>query len=385
MRRKLASNMGILQREIAERQHAEMTLRESERRLLTYIEQAPIAIFVANADAELIDANPAACRMTGYSREELLRLGIRGISQSIGDDVEMSLFESLMANGIVSGETRLIKKDGSELWVQLDAVTLGPNRLVSFCADITRRKQTEESLRHQQRMESLGTMAGGVAHEINNPLMGMMSYAELIEGRIEDPDAVDYARNILLEGERIAHIVRNLLAFAREDRGVRQPADLRSIVRDALPLINTALLRSQITVHTELDTPVPDIHCSRPQIQQVLVNLLMNARDALDLKHPGFDPSKTMTIRVEPHRKNNETWIRVVIHDRGVGMSDDLTSLAFDPFFTTKSRDERTGLGLTVSFGIIREHGGTIEIHSVEGEGTSVIIDFPPAAAEETP
>ncbi|MFC2094823.1 ATP-binding protein [Candidatus Bipolaricaulota bacterium] len=383
MGNRLDSTLGNLREEIDEREQAQRTLQESEELLRMYIEKAPIAIFVTNAAGQYTDVNPAAAQMTGYSREDLLRMGILGLIGADEPDADLSLFHNLKETGLASGESRLQKKDGTELWIQIDAVALAPDRLVAFCTDITQRRQTEESMRHQQKMESLGTMARGVAHEINNPLMGMMSYSELLEARISDPDAKKYAKNILREGERIAHIIRNLLSFAREDKGARHPADIRHIIADALPLVHNALLRSHITIHEDHDEAIPEVNCSRQQIQQVIVNLLMNARDALDVKYPQYDEDKIIQLRVTSVEHAGDIWVRTSIEDHGAGMTKDGATRAFDPFFTTKSRDERTGLGLTISFGIIQEHGGKIEIESKKGEGTTVHFDLPAINQQE--
>jgi PAS domain S-box-containing protein len=382
MGEQLNCTLGNLQEEVAERKEAQQTLQESEDRLLMYIEKAPIAIFVMTSDGQYTDANPYACVMTGYSREELLQMGIRELTGAQEAYEELPLFDQLKQRGTARGETKVRKRDGSELWLQIDAVALSPHRFVSFASDITERRQTEESLRHHQKMESLGTMAGGVAHEINNPLMGMMNYAELIGSRITDPQAQDYAKNILREGERIAHTIRSLLSFSRDDAATRHPADIRSIITDSLPLVHTAMLRSHIIVEAEMDEPVPEIACSRQQIQQVLVNLLMNARDALDVRYPAYDVEKTIRIRVENLTRGGVSWVRTSIEDHGTGMLKSHLATAFDPFFTTKSRTEATGLGLAISFNIIREHAGQLAIDSEEGRGTTVHIDLPAAPSE---
>jgi PAS domain S-box-containing protein len=379
---KLGQTLGNLQKEIDERKEAQHTLQESEERLRMYIEKAPVAIFVVNKEGRYTDANPAACKMTGYSREELLQIGVRGLVGIKPPYNELTILEQLKTEGKASGEVKLQTKTGSELWIQIDAVALSAGRFVSFASNITQRKQTEESLRHQQKMESLGTMASGVAHEINNPLMGMMNYAELIGSRITDPQAQNYAKDILREGERIAHIIRNLLSFSRDDVATRHPVDIRDIIEDALPLVNNAMLRSHVTIKAELDAQVPEITCSRQQIRQVLVNLLMNARDALDTKYPTYDVEKTIRVTVGTLESDGKMWVRTSIEDHGTGMSENSATLAFDPFYTTKPRDKATGLGLTISFGIIQEHGGEIVLDSEEGIGTTVHIDLPVDASD---
>jgi PAS domain S-box-containing protein len=378
----LRATVADLQEEIAERKQAQKTSEESEQRLRTYIERAPVAVFVFDKLGQNVEVNPAACQMTGYSRDELLQMSIYQLSALHVPSAELTLFDKLKTTGSASGVVEIGTKDERELWLQFDAVTLDPHRFVAFCADVTRRRQTEESLRHQQKMESLGTMASGVAHEINNPLMGMMGYAELIDTRTSDDQAREYAADILREGERIAHIIRNLLAFTREDTGTRHPVDIRSILLETLPLVNTALLRSHVSVETDLDVPVPEAVCSHHQIQQVFANLIMNARDALDERYPRYDDDKILTIRVSPVEDEEGNWVRTTIRDRGTGMSEDLAARVFDPFFTTRSRDERTGLGLTISYGIVQEHAGRIIVESNEGEGTSVHVDLPAMSTE---
>jgi PAS domain S-box-containing protein len=377
MSERIDSTLGDLRSEIEHRKQAERTLLESEERLRTYIERSPLAIVVLNAVGRFVDANLAACRVSGYSREELLGLHAHDLFESSMSSAGESLTRQLKESGSASGELSARTRYGDSVWLQIDAVALGADRLVAFCTDLTERKLTEESLRHQQKMESLGTMSSGVAHEINNPLMGMMNYAELIETRISDPDVKGFAKSIVREGERIAHILRNLRSFSQEEAAVRHPFNIRHVIADALHLVHNPLMHSHVMVHEHLDQDVPEVVCSRQQIQQVIVNLLMNARDALDAKYPEYHPEKTVDVIVRTVQCTGRLWVRTSIQDHGIGMSKEKATRAFDPFFTTRSRDERTGLGLTVSFGIVREHGGNITIESEEGEGTTVHIDLP--------
>lgn len=377
MSTQLNSTLGNLNSEIVERKQAQHTLQESEERLRLYIEKSPLAIFVSDEEGTFLDVNPAACQLTGYTKSGLIGSKMEQLAEREEGEADWSLFAALKETGSASGEFPLYRQDGSELWIRVDAAALSANRFVGFCTDITRRKQTEESLRHQQKMESLGTMARGVAHEINNPLMAMMSYSELLETRVSDAHAREFAQNILREGERIAHIIRNLLSFAREDKGQRHPEDLRSIVSDSLPIVRNAFLRSHVIVQTQLDEDVPETVCSRQQIRQVIVNLLMNARDALDVKYPQYDENKIVHLSVTRVERDGRAWVRTSVQDHGTGMTTDRAERAFDPFFTTRPRDERSGLGLTISFGIVQEHGGEIFIESEPDTGTTVMFDLP--------
>ena len=377
MSEQLNSTLRNLKGEIAEREQAQGTLKESEERFRTVIEMSPLAIFVTDGERRFLDANSAACHLTGYSKDELLSMRMDHVAEVEEGSADWSLFTSLKEVQSGGGEFPLYRKDGTELLIRVDSVALSQDRFVGFCTDITRQRQTEESLRHQQKMESLGTMARGVAHEINNPLMAMMNYSELLESRVPDPGNREFAQGILREGERIAHIIRNLLSFAREDKGERHPEDLRGIVSDSLPIVRTAFLRSHIIVRQDIPESLPDIECSRQQIRQVLVNLLMNARDALDARYPAYDDDKILTISIQAIDRNGTTWIRTSVQDHGAGMPAAQAERAFDPFFTTRPRNERTGLGLTISFGIVQEHGGQIAIESEPEKGTTVHFDLP--------
>ena len=228
----------------------------------------------------------------------------------------------------------------------------------------------EAQLRQQQKLESLGTLASGVAHEINNPLMGIINYAELIGDEVADESIRAYTEGIIKEGNRVATIVKNLLSFARQDKESHSPADLKDIIDGSLSLVSSILRKDQITLEVDVPDDLPKVKCRSQRIQQVVINLLTNAHDALNERYPGFDENKTLRISVRPLEKGGQTWVRMTIEDHGPGIPEDLVERIFDPFYTTKSRDEGTGLGLSVSFGIVREHKGELSVESKPGEYT---------------
>jgi len=243
--------------------------------------------------------------------------------------------------------------------------------------EIVERKQVEfernlmeAQLQQQQKLESLGTLASGVAHEINNPLMGIINYAELLKDEPTDEQAVQYADSIIKEGNRVATIVRNLLSFARQDKESHSPADLKDIIDSSLSLISSTMRKDQITIEVDAPDDLPNVRCRSQQIQQVVINLLTNAHDALNERYPSYDENKLIRISVQPLEIEGSTWVRMTIEDRGPGIPEDLAERIFDPFFTTKPRDEGTGLGLSVSFGIVREHKGRLLVESKLGEYT---------------
>ena len=238
-------------------------------------------------------------------------------------------------------------------------------------------KHLEVRLRQLQKLEEIGTLAGGVAHEINNPINGIMNYAQLISDRL-DPESPlrEFAVGIGREAERVAKIVRNLLAFARQEKESHSLASIAEIVSNTLSLIRTIIRGDQITLEVDVPSGLPNIKCRSQQIQQVLMNLLTNARDALNQRYPEHDPDKIMMVTVRPFEKEGRPWIRVMVEDHGVGIPDEIRGRLFDPFFTTKDRTQGTGLGLSISHGIVQEHHGELCVESEPGEYTRFLLEL---------
>jgi signal transduction histidine kinase len=236
----------------------------------------------------------------------------------------------------------------------------------------------EMQLRQQQKLESIGTLASGVAHEINNPVNGIMNYAQLIQDQLPPGSPLtEFTGEILLETQRVATIVRNLLTFARTEKQHYSPALVGDIVEATLSLIRTIIRHDQIALEVVVPPGLPVLKCRSQQIQQVLMNLMTNARDALNEKFPGHDPDKRMSLQVRSIEKNALPHLRITIEDHGTGIEPEVRARIFDPFFTTKGRDRGTGLGLSISHGIVKEHGGELAIESESGHWTRISIDLP--------
>ena len=250
-------------------------------------------------------------------------------------------------------------------------------------AEVTERKRAEEEkataeahLQQSQKLESIGTFASGVAHEINNPLMGMIGYAELISDAVDDPKTQGYSAGIIKEGNRIATIVHNLLTFSRQDKETHSPAEIKDIVDASLSLFSAVLRKDQITLDLDIPKDLPRVKCRSQQIQQVVINLLTNARDALNERYPEYDENKLIRIAARPLEKEGAAWVRIMVEDHGSGIPEKVAKRIFDPFFTTKPREKGTGLGLSVSYGIVREHNGELGVESMPGEYTRFLMDL---------
>jgi PAS domain S-box-containing protein len=250
---------------------------------------------------------------------------------------------------------------------------------LSISTDITERKRLEAQLRQQQRLESVGTLASGVAHEINNPVQGILNYAELLDECAAQPETVrEFAAEITRESNRVAAIVRKLLAFSRQE--LEQPFEhctVRSLLDDTLSLVHAVLRKDQITIELDMPDGLPQIHCRMQQIQQIIMNLVTNARDALNERYERFDAAKRIAIRVRAPTRDGRSWVRISVTDRAGGIPADVRPRIFDPFFTTKGRDHGTGLGLAVSHGIAADHGGELSVESELGIGSTFHLDLP--------
>lgn len=255
----------------------------------------------------------------------------------------------------------------------------------NMLGEVVRRTRAEESkleveaqLRQTQKLEAIGTLASGVAHEINNPINGVMNYAQLIDDRL-DPDSPlrEFAKGIGRETERVATIVRNLLAFSRHEKESHSPARIVDIVNDTLSLVHAIIRQDQISLTVDIPDDLPAIKCRSQQIQQVIMNLLTNARDALNQRYPGYDPDKIMKITARQFEMSGRRWIRVTVEDHGSGITDEVGARVFDPFFTTKDRSKGTGLGLSISHSIAADHHGDLLFESGSDQSTKFLLELP--------
>lgn len=238
-------------------------------------------------------------------------------------------------------------------------------------------KTLEAMLVEQQKLESIGTFAAGVAHEINNPLLIILNSAQLISDKLgRDHPVRRHAQNIILESERVSLIVKDLLSFARRAPVQTLPNNIKDIIDRTLSLVGSSLDKDQIAVKLQVPADLPLIDCRGQQIQQVLLNLIVNARDALNERYPGFHENKILEIRAKEHQKQGRRCIRTTVADQGIGISEELQPRVFDPFYTTKSQKQGTGLGLSVSHGLVHDHGGELLVESLPGELTQFHMDL---------
>lgn len=382
-----------ISRDISERRQSEQALVESEERYRSIFETAANLITSVDTEGIIVDCNSRIRGLLGYEPEEIVGQSMaKIIHPDWMDKAQESLGLILEKGKLLDREYKMVHKDGSTVDVSINSSGLkGGNghyyRTICIITDISARKQAEmdrlqleAQLRQRQKLESIGTLAAGVAHEINNPLNIISNYAELIldDAPAGGPISLN-AVEIVDTSDRIADIVRSLLAFSRQEGDRHSLARMKDIVDGTLKLMGSTLERENIRFVVDVPDDLPRVPCRTQQIQQVLMNLLSNARDALAGQPEEGNGERIIDVTAREIIRNGSRWLRLTIADSGTGIPADVQSRIFDPFFTTKPRDQGTGLGLSVSHGIIVEHGGELTVESVEGQYTRFHLDLPVA------
>lgn len=334
-----------------------------------------------NTPGNYVEINEAGCRALGYSREELLSMTPLDLLVSDDHPTLPSLMERLGRDRHVLFECTIMARDGRRIPTETNSHLIdveGRPAILSISRDITERRRAQADTARASHLASLGELAAGVAHEINNPINGIINYAQLLANRL--PEGVkdrEIAERIIREGNRIAVIVRNLLSFARERREIKRPVTIQEILTDVLALVEAQLTRDGIRLTVEVPEDLPPVEAIRHHFQQVFLNLISNSRYALNEKFPSYHREKELIIRAAVVGEGGAMFVRTVFEDRGTGISPRILDKVMNPFFTTKPADQGTGLGLSISLGIVRDHGGSFEIESREGEFTRVLIELP--------
>jgi PAS domain S-box-containing protein len=254
----------------------------------------------------------------------------------------------------------------------------GHKKVVSLWRDVTEKKAATAAIMRAEQLAALGELAAGVAHEINNPINGIINYAQILVNNTKKDDRVhDIAARLIREGDRIARIVEGLLSFARRRHEEKTFISIDEILSDSMALTAAQLRKDNITVSVDLPNDLPGIKAQAHEIEQVFVNIISNARHALNEKFPKPHKDKILAIEAEETTSGGQPFVRISFKDNGTGIPAEVIDKVMNPFFSTKTEGKRTGLGLSISHGILEEHGGQLQIESQEGKYTKVVMELP--------
>lgn len=380
---------GIIQ-DISDRRQAEEALRSSEAHYRQFFEHDLTADYISTSDGRLLDCNPAFLRLFGFkSRQEALQTPV----QTLYPDTEhrQAMLERLLTDRKVEYmETELRDLEGKPLHVIMNVLGLVDEqgrmeRMQGYLFDITKYKLLQQQLNQAQKMESIGRLAGGVAHDFNNLLTVINGYSDLLLAQSAEGDTSrDLLSQISQAGERAARLTRQLLAFSRRQVLQLEAVALNSVVTDMQRMLQR-LIGEDVQLVTELEPELQQVMADYGQLEQVVVNLAVNARDAMP--EGGTLIIRTSHVEVdEAFCKSHPpmhpgTWCRLQVGDTGTGMSSDVVGRIFEPFFTTKEEGRGTGLGLATVYGIVKQTGGYVWVDSTPGQGTTFSIFLPPLRA----
>ncbi len=362
-------------------------LLQAEARYRGIFENAVEGIFQATPEGRLMAANPALSRVLGYPSAKDTIAMVDDILAQLCPEAERQseLRRELEKGGLVTGfETQASCPDGRSPWISLNCRMVrepgGAVHLEGTVEDITERKQLEAQLLRAQRLDSVGRLAGGIAHDLNNILLPILIAPGVLRERLKDPDSRDLVDSIEVSARRGADIVRQLLTFSRGTDGERVPVQLRNLVNEMISIMRETFPKS-INLRSSLPVDVASVRGDPTQLHQVIMNLCVNARDAMAR-------GGELRIAIENQELDAEAakayagahpgpYVVLRVADTGTGISPEHLDKIFDPFFTTKEVGQGTGLGLSTVLGIVNSHGGFIQIDSTVGKGTSFRVFFP--------
>ncbi len=381
--------------DITERKQMEQALRESEERYRAIFNNASIGINLSDRDTRFLQVNSRSASMLGYTQEELKALTVFDITHPEDRELSIANFSALVDGKVdsYSMQKRYVRKDGQVVWADVHVSAIHNQRgefvaNLGVIADITDRKRAEqerERMRAQllqaQKMEAIGTLTGGIAHEFNNLLTIVSGYAELLlaEKNESDPELSDLQR-IVHASQRGAELVRSLLAFSRKSEMNFAPVNLNREVEQVKKLLDRTLPK-MIEIELNLCDGVKTVEADSGQIRQLLMNLALNARDAM----PEGGKLSIGTNNLgeghlsAPSGAKPGDYVQLTVSDTGIGMDGETLDRIFEPFYTTKGLAYKTGLGLAVVHGIIEQHGGYVRCDSEPEHGTTFQIYLPAA------
>jgi PAS domain S-box-containing protein len=380
--------------DVTERARALRALRDSERRFRSTFEQAAVGIAHVDLNGGFLRVNPRLADILGYTQEELLELDFQSVTHP-GDRADNVGWMARAAEGSLDSftlEKRYLHKGGAIIWANVTVALLRDDRgepayFVSVVEDITDRRATEEQLRQAQKMEVVGQLTGGVAHDFNNLMTVIMGGLELARDDVRDRPNVAAAIESALDATRKgASLTQRLLAFSRKQTLRPTTVDAASMLSGMQELL-TRSLGEEVEISWTVERDLWGFVADRHQMENAILNLAVNARDALP--NGGALTIRASNVRLAETSPSKGTdpgdYVLLEVDDDGIGMPEAIVDRAFEPFFTTKEVGKGSGLGLSMVYGFVRQSGGHVRISSAQGEGTTVQLYMPRGSGEPDP
>jgi len=362
-----------LQDEVAQRSRAEARLQQEQQRWRAVIEQTQDCIILVDVDSRrIIHANPAFCRLLGYEESELRELTAYDFIAADWPSIDRNI-QLVVQGRHFLGQRSYRKRDGSiaEMLVSASLITGGDREVMCIVSrDLTEMHQLQQQLVWSQKMEAIGRMASGLGHDINNLLSVIGTCCDVMQPLAPDGEMRESLEDVREVVARGTSLTRKLMAFGRRQSLQLVPVAVNDLIRDLQSLASRAV-GPTVELLLELDPQVGQVQGDPTQLEQVLMNLVLNARDAMP-------DGGRITITTRPVSMDREPrHVRILVHDTGVGMDPQTRDRVFEPYFTTKGSDRGTGLGLSVAFGIVQQHRGLLAVESSPGQGTTFRVDLP--------
>ncbi|MFQ3574433.1 MAG: response regulator [Thermodesulfovibrionales bacterium] len=383
-----------LSKKVEELQKEREALQISEYKYRRLYESLMDGFVYIDMQGRFKDFNDVYLSIVGYSADELYQMNYRDITPLKWYEYEDRIVnEQIITRGFSDVyEKEYIRKDGNIIPVELHVFLLkdrnGNNEgMWAIVRDISERKKMEaenkrlqEQLLHVQKLEAIGQLAGGIAHDFNNILHAIMGYASLIEMKMSGDDPLkEYLKKLIECAERGSSLTQQILSFSRKQSSQMKPIDLNEAIRDAEKLLSRLIIQD-ISLVFELSGDRLPILADKSQIDQILINLVVNARDAIPKEGTILIKTEESSIDKKSFAEGDiqsEKYALVIVKDTGIGMDNETIKRIFEPFFTTKPVGHGTGLGLSVVYGIVKQHNGFISVESQKGHGTTFFIYFP--------